>query len=330
MMRKKQIQTCLTLGLLVGVGVLSGCQVSPRVSERNAEQRRLVSQAEQFKNEGLLEAALAAFEMVLDDNPRQTDAHIGIGDIYEIKGDYEEAADKYKTAKTIDPTNYKATYKLGLMYHLLNRVQAAIAEYLDALAIRPNSFEANLNLATAYLQINEPQLGLPYAEAAVKLNADSQTAHTNLGSIYAALGQYNLAIDEYRAAAELGELKPQLALNLAESLLKTGRYQQALNTLKAVQRTNDTGAVRERLGYAYFKLGEYQSSLAAYESSLEIAPQDTGALNGMGVNLMTLYLQGRREDTSLRNRAIGAWQKSVSIDPNQQRIIDLIARYRKL
>jgi len=316
--------------LLAGCFVLAGCQTSPRVSSRNAEERRQIAQAQQFQEDGLLEAALAAFEMVLDDNPRSTEAHIGVGDIHEVKGDYEQAAAKYKTAKSIDPTNYKATYKLGLMYHLLNRVQSAIQEYLDALAIRPNSFEANLNLATAYLQINEPQLGLPYAEAAVKLNPESQTAHANLGAIYAALGQHHLAIEEYREAAELDDLNPQIALNLAESLLKTGRYAQALNTLKAVRRMNDTAAVRERIGYTLFKLGEYHESLAAYESALDKQPRDTAALNGLGVNLMTLYLQGRREDVSYRNRAIGAWQKSVGIDPSQQRIIDLIARYRKL
>jgi len=322
--------TVAALLLAGGLLLATGCETGPRVSQADAEQRQLIRQGQQYKNDGLLEAALAAFEMVLDDNPRQVDAHIGVGDVYEVKGDYETAAEKYKTAKQLDPSNYKATYKLGLMYHLLNRVRSAIQEYLAALAIRPNSFEANLNLATAYLQVNEPQLGLPYAEAAVKLNPESQTAHANLGSVYAALGQHHLAIEEYRAAAELGELKPQIALNLAESLLKTGRYAQALNTLRAVQRSSDTAAVRERIGYTLFKLGDYQDSLAAYESALELEPRDTAALNGLGVNLMTLYLQGRRENVRYRDRAIAAWQRSVTADPTQQRIIDLIARYRKL
>lgn len=317
--------------MLLACAALVACQNQPRV-ETAHQTRRDLSEAQRYAEQGLFEAALAAFERVLDENPRQVQAHIGVGDVHEARGDYGQAAERYAIAKALDPGNYKATYKLGLMYHLLDRVRDAIREYLQAIAIRPESFDANLNLATAYLQINEPALGLPYAEQAVKLNPNSQTAHANLGAIYAAMGQYALAIDEYRAAAELGDLEPQIALNMAEALIRAGRYPQALNVLRilAAGQGRDNAEVYERTGYAHFKAGDYEKSLAAYEKALEIAPDDPAALNGKGVNLMTMYLKGKREDTSLRDRAIAAWQKSVQADPTQRRIVDLIARYRKL
>lgn len=295
-----------------------------------AAQRHMLNEAERYKQEGLYEAALAAFEIVLEDNPRAVDAHLGVGDIYEVRGDYEKAAEKYASAKQINPGNFKAVYKLGLMYHLLDRVRDAIKEYLAALAIDPANFEANLNLATAYQQIGEAQMGLPYAEAAVELRPENQNAHVNLGSIYAALGEHHLAIEQYRAAAELGDLRPPIAMNMANSLVKTGAYQRAINVLRLVANRQPDVTVYERLGYAHFKLGQFDESLEHYRTALDYDAEDTAALNGVGVNLMTKYLRGRREDISLREQAIETWRRSVRIDPTQDKIVNLISRYRKL
>ena len=327
---KSALGTIVLAMLLIG-GMLStgGCQTMQKRRSANAQERAMVSRGQQYVQQGLLDSALAAFDMALEANPRSVDAHVGIGDIYEIKGDYATAAEKYKVAQKLDPGAFKPTYKLGLMYHLLNRVKEAVTEYLAALAIDPNSFEANLNLATAYLQLGQAQLGLPYAEKAVKLRGDSQAAHVNLGSIYASMGEYNLAIDEFRGAAELGDLQPPIMLNLVEALLKTGKYQRAMNVLDQLE-SKPTAVVYERMGYTLFKLGDYDKSLDRYRQALKLDPKDTASLNGMGVDLMTLYLKGRREDVSLRDQGIDAWMQSVKIDPTQQRIIDLIARYRKL
>ena len=325
----------ILLTLILG-GMLAGCQThTTRKTSRprtTGGERQNVTSGENYLRQGMLDAALIAFEKALDENPRSTPAHIGIGDIYEVKGDYQAAANKYATAKAIDPGNYKAVYKLGLMYHFLQRVRDAINEYLAALAIDPNSFEANLNLATAYVQINEPTLGLPYARRAVKLKANSQTARSTLGSIYMGLKQYDKAIDEYRAAAEMGDLHPQIAMNLANALTKTGRPIRALNTLLVLAKTtgDQYPAVYERLGYTYFKLNDHAKSLEYYDKALALQPNDDAALNGKGVNLMTMYIRGGRKDLSLRDRAITCWQQSVRIKPDQKKIIDLIARYRKL
>ncbi len=316
----------VTAGLLAGLG---GCDLGSSGTRQIAEQN-LLQRGDQYADQGLYISALAAFNMALETNPRLMDAHLGIGDIYHVQGDYEQAAKSYRTATKIEPRNFKANYKLGLMEHLLDHVRSAIESYLSALAIDPDSFETNLNLATAYLQIGQAQLGLPYAEAAVRLNPESQAAQVNLGSIYAALGEYHLAIDSYRSAAELGDLEPKIALNLVDAFVRTGKYQRAMNTLQTLARNKPDAMIYERLGYVYFKMGRFDDSLHGYEQALQLNPDDPASLNGVGVCLMTQYLRGRREDIDLRDRAIESWQKSVRIKPNQQRIIDLIARYRNL
>lgn len=290
----------------------------------------LLKRAMQARDLGRLDEALAAFEKALETNPNLVEAHIGVGDIYHIKGDYNEAAKRYDRARQIEPRNFTANYKLGLMYHLLDRLADAVNAYLSALSIDPNNYEANLNLATAYLQLNQPSLGLPYAQRAVEINRKSMVAWANLAAIQSALGQYDPAIDSYRAAMEWGELEPQIALGLVDAFVKTSRFQQAINTLKALNARAPSAMGYERLGYIHFKLGQYDESLAAYETAHRLDPSDPASLNGIGVNYMTRYLQGEREDKTLKRQAMDAWQRSVRVKPDQQRIIDLIARYSDL
>lgn len=279
---------------------------------------------------GNLDNALDLFTQALASNPRHVDSHIGVGDIYQIKGDYESAAGKYKTARDIEPQNYDANYKLGLMMHLLNRVREAVKSYLDALTINPDSFEANMNLGTAYLQLSEPSLALPYAERATKLDGTSQPAFVNLGVIYAAVGRHEDAVMAYRAAADRGDLSPQIAVNLVNALIKTKKYERAANVLRTLGAREQRTEYHERLGYVYFKQGKFDDSLIQYRKALEAEPDDPAALNGLGVNLMTRYIRGRRLDIETRDEALNAWRRSLRANAKQPRIADLIARYSKL
>jgi tetratricopeptide (TPR) repeat protein len=283
-----------------------------------ATARRLSTQAEAAHEAGNTQQALALFTKALEADPANIEAHIGIGDIHQ------------EQARRIDPGNFASNYKLGLMYHLMNRLREAISTYLSALTIDPANFDANLNLATAYLQIGEPTLALPYAERAVKINASSQPAQVNLGSIYSALGRHDDAVVAYRAAADLGELAGPVAVNLVNALVKSGKYQRALNVLQTLIRTDPQGPYFERLGYVHFKLGEYDQSIAAYEKALAANPNDSSSLNGLGVNLMTRYIQAGRTDQRIRDRALEAWRTSVRINPAQTNIVDLISRYGTL
>ncbi len=62
---------------------------------------------------------------------------------------------------------------------------------------------------------------------------------------------------------------------------------------------------------------------------MKMEPNSTAALNGVGVCLMTHYLQGDRQDKALRDQAVDSWRKSIRLRPNQPRIVDLLARFSR-
>lgn len=310
---------------LVAAGLtLGGCQTG------SSRARAHVEQGKELLEKGLTESALAAFTLAIEENPRLTEAHMGVGDVHRQRGDYEAASRAYEQATRLQPNSFDAHYYLGLMQQFLGRLSEAVRSYLRALTINPDDFDANKNLASAYLQLGRPSDALPYAERAVYINPQSQVAWANLAATQSLLNQYDKAVDSYRQATELGEYAEPVLLGLADAHIRLGNYERAMITLESLIRTQASATAYERLGYAQFKLRRFTESLASFRSAVELDPNDPASLNGLGVCLMTLYIQGGRTDLTQRDDALDAWRKSLQIKPDQPRILDLLSRYQRL
>ena len=313
---------------------LVGCEARPqtgppRLTTKQIEARGVerVSTAEQLRDEGRLEDALTYFALAIEDNPTLTTAYIGMGQIYQERGNHYEAERRFRVATKQRPRNFDAQYGHGLALQMLNRVSDAIRAYLRALSISPDDFNANMNLATAYLQMHEPRQSLPYARRAVELNGEFGNARVNLGAVYAALEWHNEAVRQYQAAAELMDLAPPLLLNLATSLGKGKRYIEMSNTLERLIEIEPTAAAWERLGFARFRLRRYEASLTAFRKSTSMDADHYPALNGIGVCLLNKYLLSQRADTQARRDAVEALRHSLRVNRSQPKIIDLLSRY---
>ncbi len=325
--------------LVAGVCVLPGCSLfetrtstasSAQTAEDSARYARAMERldaASVLQETGDTTAALAELARAIQDNPRLTSAYLSMGEIHRETGNYEAMEISYAQAQRIEPNNFDAVYGHGLALQLLNRLSEAVREYLRALQIKPNDRDANLNLATAYLQLGEPAQALPYAKRAVEVDIENGPGRVNLGAVYAAMGSHREAVLEFEAAANRMELTPELLLNMADSLGKIGRFREMANTLDRLVAERPSAAAWERLGYARFKLGDYNASIAAFRESVALDPRYYPALNGEGVTLLNLWLIGNRADEKLRREGLIALRKSVQINPSQPRIIELLTRY---
>jgi len=314
--------------LMVMSAAVHGC--ASTTPQGSAEQRAADQAAagQVLLDEGRLDAALAAFGLALESNPELLEAHLGMGSVYQKRSDYRLAADSYERAAGIDPESFDAHYYLALSRQFLGQVEAAIRAYLMALTLRPDDPDANQNLASAYLQSNRPGEALPYAKRAVDLNEQSQGGWANLASVYSLLGRHEESVDAYRRAAELGDTPPPLLVGWADAHIQLEQYGRAINILKRALQMQATARVWERLGYAYFKQRELSDARDAFGASLKLDGRHVGALNGLGVVLMSQYLLDVSPDVRLRNEAVRVWKKSLSQRPGQAVIRQLLDRYR--
>lgn len=305
---------------------LAGCQTGPSPAEQRAQEHYQSGQV--FLEDGLTSSALAAFGLAIEENPRLIEAHMGMGHIYRERDDFSKAKRSYRNAADIEPTSFDAQYHLGLMHQLLGEMPQAVRAYLLALAVDADDFAANQNLAAAYLQTGKPAEAIPYAQRAAQIQPDHQGAWSNLATAYRLAGEYDLAVQAYREALELGDLQQPILIGLASSHLRLGNFDRAINVLRAMVRVEPSAEAYERLGFAYFKQKKYQLALEQFRSALSLDENDVASLNGLGVCLMTRYLQGNRQNKAQQREAIQLWQKSISLRPEQPRIIDLITRYQ--
>lgn len=308
--------------------MLIGCATSRQQHEARAQAR--MAEAHAFLDQGWDASALAAFGMAIEENPNLTEAHLGMGNLYRKDGELHLAERSYERAVGIAPESFDANYYLGLVRHLQGKVEQAVSSYLRAIVISPGDAGANRNLAAAMLQLNRPADALPYAQRAVELSPSNQAAWANLGAICNLLGRYEQAIDAYRGAAEHGPAAPPILLGLGHAHLKLEHYDRALVVFERLNREGDSVVAQERIGYIRYRQKQYDAALEAYDAAVKQQPRDTASLNGLGVCLMTLYLQSDRDDRTHWRRALDAWRQSLRVDPGQTRIVDLLARYEKL
>ncbi len=315
--------------LLIIVLMQPGCGSIQTAAKQRAGQVQL-QQAQEYKDQGLDEQALEAFSAALQDNPNLVEAHMGMGEIFREQGDYRLANRSYRHAARLAPHSFDAQYYYGLMQHLLGKIDRAIRIYLRALSIKPDSFDANLNLGSAYLQTGSAVEALPFAKRATELNAHHQLAWANLAAVYSLLERYPEAVAAYRQAVELGELAEPILLGLANAHIQLGHYDRAINVLQSLNRRLPSSTAYERLGYAQFKTRRFDESLASFRAALSLDQEDVAALNGLGVCLMTMFLQSGRALPPQRDEALDAWRRSLQLKPQQPKIIDLLTRYRRL
>jgi tetratricopeptide (TPR) repeat protein len=306
----------------------AGAPSAAKPGELTDAQKQRLSEADAAKAAGDYDTALTLFRDILAENPTITTAYLGIGDIYVVKKDYANAEPAYNRAARLEPRNFDAQYGHGLSLQMLSRFVDAIKAYGRALTIDPASFKANLNIAMTYLQMGDAGSGLEFAKKAVELDPSNGPAHVNLGAVYEKTGQNGPAIEQYLIAMELMEPTPELMMNLINVLSNERRYREAANTAESLVALAPSANAYERLGWAYFRLAEYDKSIEAYRSGVKLDANHWPSLNGVGVNAINTWLLSKHRDSAAAKEARTAFRRSLQANPDQPKIIALLSQYR--
>jgi tetratricopeptide (TPR) repeat protein len=303
-----------------------GSKLVPRDIHVSPDQR--IKAGIVLRDAGQLDAAMREFDRVLESNPNSVDAIIGVGTVQHAQRRTETARDTFTRAVDLDANRYDARYYLGLMQQVLGELGEAIVQYRRALEINPDDAATHRDLATAYLQVGRPDLALPHAEAATRLEPSNQPAWCNLAATYSLLGRFDDALRCYRTATEIGSLDAPVLLGLGDTHLKLENFQRAVNTLAELVRRYPTAVAHERFGYALFRTYQFEQSIDQFRTALRYNPDETAALNGLGACLITDYYQQEnlRRKAKL-HEALAAWRRSLRLQPDQPRIVELLARF---
>ena len=142
--------------------------------------------------------AVALFNELLANDPKDFQAWTELGTVYLIEQKPTEAEKAYATAIDIRPGFFLAQMNLGRLRSMQKNFEGAIEPLMAAVKIQPTSADANYYLGEAYLQIKKGSKAVSYLYEAIKLDPIGRAdVHLRLATLYNAAGMKDKAAIEY-------------------------------------------------------------------------------------------------------------------------------------
>lgn len=226
-----------------------------------------------YRNEARwVEASRKACERAAALNAKLPEAHACLGTLYNGTGNYEKAAEAFRTTLGDDPLNDDAYRGLAQAYDKLGKPAEAEQTFQKAISVRPRYHAGYTWLAIFYWRQGRLADAAKMFEQVTKLTPDSFQAHYNLGAIYLLQGKYSEAISTLQRSIALRPTSEAYS-NLATAYFALRRYANAARTYEqALQIDKSDCVVWGNLGEAYYWTeGRQGESAGAFRKALELA-----------------------------------------------------------
>lgn len=261
--------------------------------------------------QGDLAGAGAAYEQVLQANPKCGEAYRDLGILLLDAGVLAKASEALAAAVRLAPNDPGAWYHQGLVSKLLGRDEAALEAYARAIEIKPDYAEAYANLAKMAIDRGEYEVGERFCRKAIKHRPKMAQAHVNLGLVLRERGDLPQALRSARQGVRLDPSSAPAQSNLGNIYLDLKRYDEALrcfrkaveaqpdfatgyfnhaNALRLLYRLGEAeeaytlaiglnpgcAEYRHNLGLTYQEMGRQGEALEAFRQAHELAPGNLG------------------------------------------------------
>ena len=152
---------------------------------------------------GKAEEAVAEFQAILADDPRNLPAYLDLARSDIGLHRYLDGANQLKAALALDPRNVEAEELLGDIWLTLGNFGRAAAEFNRLLTFAPQDYEAHFGLGLVAAHQGKNAEADRHFRAALAANPRSAEAHYQLGLILEGQSRVNDAMREYGRALKL-------------------------------------------------------------------------------------------------------------------------------
>jgi tetratricopeptide (TPR) repeat protein len=240
----------------------------------------LFSLASAMTDDQSVEIGLMYAEMAMsfsDDAPVVTTL---IGDLYESMNQEERAIAAYDEVPADSPLRGNSDIEIASNLHRLERSAEAINRLDQLIAREPTNYSAIVTLGNIHRN-NESykEAGATY-ERAMALLGQPAKEHWRVyyfaGISYERQKQWPTAEKYFRRALELSPDESSVLNYLGYSMIDMGiNLSEAIEMVKkAAEAKPNDGYIVDSLGWAYYKLGNYEEALTHLERAVELLPAD--------------------------------------------------------
>lgn len=224
-------------------------------------------------------------------NPSAVKDHLAKAEESAARGNWAMAEETLRAALKIDPQNADVVLNLSRALMEQGKEEAATAVLVGygGTDLRVTQALGEAYVSTAQLTEAEQV----FMDLSLRQPAEPYHRY-NLGLVEVRMGKYDMAENAYQRAIELDPKFSDARYNLALLYIRNREYPKALAQLEEAVRVREDPDYLINYGVVLRELNRFPSSQAALERALELDPNNTLALNNLGI---THYLAGNMEDS---------------------------------
>jgi tetratricopeptide (TPR) repeat protein len=226
-----------------------------------------------YSKKGQHDAAIAAYQKGLEENPNSAELHRNLGRAFWDTGRRDEAVKEYELTVSLDPRRADAYAELGYIYDRMNKDEEAFRANRRALEIDSTQVRAHISLAFLYEKRGLYEQAAKEYQEALRFEPEMPDLHNFLGYAYFKLGLEDEALIQFKTAIELDPNHADAHLNAGSAYLKRGLDQMAITHYITALRLNPKGKeAYYNLAIAYVKTKQLDRAIEVLKSGLEVIP----------------------------------------------------------
>jgi len=213
-----------------------------------------------------------------------------------LDGRPDKAIPQYEEAVKANPKNTYAHMGLGEAYRMKGKLNEAIEQFREVLQLDATFAPALIALSRAYRDMRRLDLSLEYCEQAAEINPSAVDVRFELAAIRFSQRKFDEAIAEYTRVLKERPNDFRARLGIAQALFESGERQTAISQLtELLTQSPQLAPARAALIAFYKRLGEIDKAQAELERLVGAAGQEA-----IGVyDLAVVYVHKDRLDAAL-------------------------------
>lgn len=283
---------------------------------------------------GARDEAITAFENIAKASPQNFETHEVLGELYEQKGDFDEALKYYRHGLTLDASAPRNHLRLADVYRRAKRYDQAVELFKQAQQKFPDLPRITYGLALTLSQAQRHEEALA-AFASAQTDAEKRDEEMLDAEFYFCYGAAAEQAGEVEKAVQL--LKQSIDLDPKGSTLQNPgnaynylgymwadrgeRLDEAGELIrKALEMEPENGAYLDSLGWYLFKKGDTQRALdELLRAQDRILREDKKDDPTVLDHIADAYAKlGKTAD------ALGCWQKALALEPEDKKLVGRI------
>ncbi len=212
--------------------------------------------------------------------PKSDVIQIALAELYLQQGDYEKSNTYYSEVDETSPFVRIARLEKATNLSRLDKKEEAIKELKALIETDPTDLTGYMTLGSVFSREERYQEAADVYDKAVAVVGDAKSYHWNLyfrrGIANERLKKWDKAEPSFLKSLDLSANQPEVLNYLGYSWIDQGiNLDEGMDMIrKAVELRPRSGFIVDSLGWAHYRLGQYEEAVRELEKAVQLMPQD--------------------------------------------------------